>query len=127
MKIIPHSIRALGCTLILASGTAWIGGAVAAPAPTEPPRQETFRVSDLDLSTPTGVATLYQRIRAAAVRVCKPWNGDSAGTKVTWDLCRDSTLAHAVGELKLPALTAYYEARLPRNSKPPAVASTARR
>lgn len=115
------SIRRLCCRLILAGGAAWMAGAVAAPM--ETPAQAIVRVSDLDLSTATGVATLYQRIRTASQRVCKPWNGDEAGTKVTWDLCRDATIAHTVSELQLPALTAYYTASLQRDGKRPQLLS----
>jgi len=112
-----ESIRRLCCGLILAGGAAWMVGAAAAPAGT--PRQAIIRISDLDLSTATGVATLYQRIRTASQRLCKPWNADEAGNKVSWDLCRDATIAHTVGELRLPALTAYYTARLRSDGKPP--------
>jgi UrcA family protein len=81
--------------------------AIAAPPYDSPPPQ-VLKVTDLDLSRPADVVILYKRIYAAAVDVCKPWNGDSTGAKAVWDSCRDATVSGTVAKVNLPALTAYY-------------------
>ena len=77
-----------------------------AAAPLDAPRQQIVTAKDLDLSRPEGIDTLYQRIWAAAVYVCKPYNGDTSGSKVAWDSCRDATIAYTVARFNVPALRA---------------------
>jgi UrcA family protein len=66
---------------------------------------EVVRYSDLDLSSPAGIRTLYGRIQNAAWRVCLlmvPAPGIESGK------CRQTLIDVAVGEVNKPALTALH-------------------
>ena len=102
-----------GFTPIVTTGASfvllWAGAAMnnaIAGAPLDAPRQQIVTAKDLDLSRPEGIDTLYHRIWAAAVYVCKPYNADISGGKLAWDSCRDATIAHIVARFNLPALRA---------------------
>ncbi len=99
----------------LACAWVWIGSPTAFAS--DAPRSQTVNVRDLDLSKPAAVAQLYERLRAAATNVCKPYNSGEAGTKGTWDRCRDATLAYSVDRLDLPALTTYYSMKVGGNKR----------
>jgi UrcA family protein len=81
---------------------------------------ETVRYSDLDLSTPVGVRTLYKRIDNAAWKVCRQMfpatNGPSG---IANSKCRSTLVDAAVKDANRPTLTALH---MKRN-----VAVTARR
>ena len=71
-------------------------------------RSETVHFADLDTSNAQGAATLYQRIRSAAVRVChelEPFR-DLTMMQPYWS-CLSTAIANAVAEVNRPALTAY--------------------
>ena len=107
---IVHSTSA---ALALACAWLWVGSHTSFAA--EAPRSQLVNVRDLDLSRPAAVAKLYERIRAAARNVCRPYNPGETGTKGTWDRCRDATLARTVDRLNLPALTTYYSTKVGGN------------
>jgi UrcA family protein len=68
-------------------------------------RTETVKFQDLNVSTSAGVETLYNRIQAAARRVCfssGEWAAISALN------CATKAQARAVENLNLPQLTAYH-------------------
>ena len=69
-------------------------------------RSETVKFGDLNVGTPSGVQALYDRIHAAAKRVC------SEGDPRQWtaaNACARKAEARAVEKLSLPQLTAYYQ------------------
>ena len=94
-----------GASFVLLWAGAAMNNALAGP-PLDAPRQQIVTAKDLDLSRPEGIDTLYQRIWAAAVYVCKPYNADISGSKLAWDSCRDATIAYSVARFNVPALRA---------------------
>ena len=74
----------------------------------EPATTATVKFQDLNLATPAGVEALYNRIRAAAVRVC------SEPDPSVWQAvpaCISKTEARAIANANLPALTSYYKTK----------------
>jgi UrcA family protein len=73
---------------------------------------ETVRYSDLDLSTPVGVRTLYKRIDNAAWKVCRQMfpvaNGPSG---IANSNCRAALVDAAVKDVNRPTLTALHTKR----------------
>ncbi len=73
----------------------------------------TVRVTyhDLDLDTAAGVATLYKRIRSAAMSYCKSTRV-ATGTRVSsaFDLCVRDAVATTIQKIDQPNLSAYYAA-----------------
>jgi UrcA family protein len=98
-------------TALALTGTSFTGrvsaGATETPAQ-QPPRQ-VVRFSDLNLSTPVGIRTLYTRIANAAWSVCSDLvprgNGPSA---IKNDECRRVLVDIAVSEVNRPELTALH-------------------
>jgi UrcA family protein len=77
---------------------------------------KTVRFSDLDLSKPADVSTLYRRIQDAAWRVCSdlvPVRNGPSGIEHTQ--CRQALVDAAVGELNKPALTALHAGKTAGN------------
>ena len=70
-------------------------------------RQVKVLVADLNLSTAEGAATLYQRIKHAAWKVCKRPDGGFGDAGVFLH-CYHNALAHAVGDLGNAGVTAQY-------------------
>jgi UrcA family protein len=68
-------------------------------------RSETVKFADLDLGAPAGVEALYGRIHAAARRVCE----QPAGTLASSRACMTKAESEAIGKVKVPLLTAYYQ------------------
>jgi UrcA family protein len=73
------------------------------------------RISDLDLATPEGTATLYMRIRNAARTVCPTMDIRLLEEKAVWDRCVNEAIANAVTKVGSANLTAYYLARTHRS------------
>jgi UrcA family protein len=71
--------------------------------------RETVKFRDLDIDSPDGAATLYQRLQAAAQHVCfAQW--DSAPARVLRaEACANEAESRAVSQLNLAELTAYYQ------------------
>ena len=95
-------------TLLLLAVAIWIGNTpsgVVAQEAKRPPITRTVRYSDLDLTTPAGVQTLYDRIQQAAWVVCgqtlAPHNGPSALDTLR---CREALIQAAVKEVNNPSL-----------------------
>jgi UrcA family protein len=92
--------------------------ALCAPVFAQPPSEvaKTVRYSDLDLSTPAGVRTLYGRIQDAAWQVCHELvpaeNGPSGIENAK---CRHTLVDDAVDEMNKAALTALHTGRSPEN------------
>jgi UrcA family protein len=75
------------------------------PAPAGP--STTVRYSDLDLSTPYGVRSLYTRIQNAAWAVCREIVPASNAADARENLkCRHTLVESAVAQVNKPALTA---------------------
>ena len=71
-------------------------------------RFETVHFADLDTSNQQGAAALYQRIRSAALSVCR----DLESSREVWRMqlhaaCRDTAITNAVVAVNRPAVTAY--------------------
>jgi UrcA family protein len=84
----------------------WLAcGLVASNAHAGDERSETVKFSDLNLSSPAGVETLYGRIHAAVRRVCD----QPAGEQAAIGRCMKKTEGDAIGKVNVPLLTAFYQ------------------
>ncbi len=77
------------------------------------PVSETVKFADLNTDSPAGVAALYSRIHAAALRVCTSGSRDLTQLAAEKS-CTIDAEAHAVKQLNLGGLTAYYQAKTGR-------------
>jgi UrcA family protein len=84
-------------------------GVGAAAAATPDVRTETVRYQDLNLQSETGVEILFQRIHAAARRVCD--QPSAAGMFSSYGIkgCVEKAEGRAVTAVNLPALSAFYQ------------------
>jgi UrcA family protein len=69
------------------------------------------RYGDLDLSSPAGVRSLYERIQHAAWRVCLRSDPNARGIESM--KCRQAAVGAAVGKVNRPALTALHAGKNP--------------
>jgi UrcA family protein len=84
----------------------WLACAlVASNAVASDTRSESVKFGDLNLSSQAGVETLYERIHAAAKRVCEQPAGELGATRS----CVKKAEGEAIGKVNLPLLTALYE------------------
>jgi len=82
---------------------------VSSPFAAEPDtrvRTEDILFQDLNLTTTAGVDALYRRIHSAAERVCTD-SGQSNLAESASAKCTKDSLARAIKEINLPALTAF--------------------
>jgi UrcA family protein len=78
-------------------------------------RSEAVKFSDLNVDSPSGVQALYDRIHAAAKRVCS----DSDPLQhLAASACARKAEARAIGKLGLPQLTAFYQTKTSGQSQP---------
>lgn len=96
---------AMGICLLISSN--------AFAAPPADVRSETVKFADLNISTPSGVAALFQRIHAAAERVCEPSAGENPFHTLSTRTCVEQAQARAVAQINRPQLTAYFETKQP--------------
>jgi UrcA family protein len=92
----------MALTAVMLLAFAVVSGAYA----DEPVRSKTVKFGDLNLGSPSGVQALYERIHAAAWRVCSesdPIQRLGAGA------CARKAEAGAIEKLNLPQLTAFYQ------------------
>ncbi len=99
-------------SLLLLTTLAAAASASSVAAPPTDTRQTVLNYSDLNLSSISGVRSVYARIRKAAETVC----GDrhASGSRITqqdWRDCYDRAVADAVARLDKPALNAYHQRR----------------
>jgi UrcA family protein len=96
-------------TALALTGASFTGPVSAGPTPGQQPPSQVVRFSDLNLSTPVGIRTLYTRIANAAWSVCSDLiprgNGPSA---IKNDECRRVLVDIAVSEVNRPELTALH-------------------
>jgi UrcA family protein len=71
----------------------------------------TVRYYDLDLNSPEDVASLYGRIHAAAIDVCKQSEGSQLVNRVFWS-CVAHAIANAVKDAHNEKLSAYHWERI---------------
>jgi len=67
--------------------------------------------ADLNLATDAGAKVLFQRIHAAAERVCEVPNMRDLSSLSRAQACTDHAIAVAVEAVKAPALTKIYDAK----------------
>ncbi len=96
-------------TVLAASGTAL------ADHPTEPLDLPKVTVSyrDLNVANPEGARVLYNRIRAAAQKVCGPTLASwYPGVRASWNKCYEETVDRAVKDVNRPMLTGLHQKRI---------------
>lgn len=97
--------------------------ATAEPAPEAPPTQ-VVSFAELNLNSPTGVATLYRRIQKAADKVCAfPPPGRQLSRVEERNACNARATERAVVLVGVPALTAMHRAKSGRDFRSPQVAT----
>jgi UrcA family protein len=78
-------------------------------------RVETVKFQDVNVRSPAGIVTLYQRIHAAAKRVCSESDKMRQTEAVA---CARKAETHAIEELDLPLLIAYHQAKTGGGTQP---------
>jgi UrcA family protein len=69
------------------------------------------KYSDLNVSSTAGAATLYNRLRFAAARVCHPLNNRDFASQKLLAACVHKAMSDAVNEVNQPALFTIYDAK----------------
>jgi len=69
------------------------------------------KYGDLNLSTPQAATVLYGRIRVAAERVCRAFDGRDLAFKMYEGACVKKAIEDAVTKVHQPALFAIYNAK----------------
>ena len=82
-------------------------------------RSETVKFADLNLGSQAGVEALYQRIHAAAWRVCLQAAGEQAAARP----CQTKAESEAIGKVNNPLLSAFYQQK---TGKPPQTITASR-
>ena len=101
VKHVDRRSRAFSTAMLLAC--VW---AVSTAFAGEQLRSQTVRFQDLDVNTPDGVQALYDRIHAAAWRVCSG-TGDPI-EQLAAPACARKAEARTIATMNLPQLTAFY-------------------
>ena len=97
-------------------------GTVSFASESSDPLLEKVNYSDLNVSSTAGAATLYNRLRVAAARVCHPLNNRDFASQKLLAACVHKALSDAVNEVNQPALFTIYDAKT-GTSKPIMLAS----
>ena len=92
-------------SLVLATTLLVAFAASSVPA-SEQVRAETVKFTDLNVDSPAGVQALYDRIHAAAKRVC---SDSDPLQQLAASSCTRKAEARAIQKLSLPQLTAFYQ------------------
>lgn len=91
-----------------------VANAADAPPATAIPKDAprvTVDFADLDLSRPAGAEALYQRLRAAASRVCGDPDARRLEERVQRGVCREQAIERAVAGIGSRSFSAWYAAR----------------
>ncbi len=109
MKTFTHSLKnpARIALSVVALTAAFAAGARAGELP-----QVHVKYSGLDLDTPAGAATLYQRIRLAADEVCAVSGSRELARIAHEKACADRAIAEAVAAVNNPRVTRLYEVKM---------------
>jgi UrcA family protein len=75
------------------------------------------KYADLNVNNPAGAAVLYQRIRAAAEKVCAMPGSRELDRAAQAKACMTKATADAVAAVNAPALTGLYEAKAAGNTR----------
>ncbi|HEY2463966.1 MAG TPA: UrcA family protein [Steroidobacteraceae bacterium] len=86
------------------------------------PLQVKVKYADLNVSSTSGAATLYSRIRNAARIVCRPFESAELASKKHLAACVDKAMNNAIAEINQPALFTVAKAKA-GTSKPMLLAS----
>jgi UrcA family protein len=104
--IIAKSIVAVSFAAALAADSAATHAAEPAV------RSIIVRYAELDLSKRQGIEILYERIRGAAKRVCRPDSGALAiHDRASWRDCYQDAIERAVKQVNVPTLTALHRTK----------------
>jgi len=103
-------------TILAHVAALWLAcGLIASNAVASDARSESVKFADLNLSSQAGVETLYERIHAAAKRVCEQPAGELGAVRS----CVRKAESEAIGKVNLPLLTAFYEKKT--GNQPPTI------
>jgi len=99
-------------TFISLASTLVLGLAVSAAYADEAPKSLTVQFADLDLTNDAGAATLFNRIKGAAIKVCSAHSGGKTlRDKRQHAACVEFALLNAVARVDRPELTEYVTSR----------------
>ena len=99
-------------TFISIASTALLSLVLNAAYAEEAPKSLTVQFADLDLSKDAGAATLFNRIRGAALKVCSTYRGGpTLRDKQQHAACVDFAMSNAVARVDRPELTEYVTSR----------------
>jgi UrcA family protein len=87
----------------------FIVGTAFASSPDGDVRSESVKFQDLNLQSDAGVAALYQRIHAAARRVCDQPEEAGLSSAYAIQSCEEKAESRAIMKVNLPALSAFYQ------------------
>lgn len=91
------------------------------------PKSLTVQFADLDLSKDAGAATLFNRIKGAALKVCSAHSsGTTLRDKQQHAACVEFALSNAVARVDRPELTEYVTSRYSIEKKAPVRVTSAR-
>jgi len=86
----------------------------------EAPKSLTVQFADLDLSKDAGAATLFNRIKGAALKVCSAHSGGTTlRDKQQHAACVEFALPNAVARVDRPELTEYVTSRYSSEKQAP--------
>jgi UrcA family protein len=103
------NVQTLNRALLAHAAVALLAGALAVSTASagEPIRSETVKFQDLNVSSAAGAEALYNRIHAAAKRVCA--QPDAWQPSVI--ACVRKSEANAISKVNQPLLTAFYRSK----------------
>jgi UrcA family protein len=110
MTTSTRSTRGMIVAAILTSLISSFSAVCNAADPTDV-RTTIVKYADLDLSTPQGAASLYNRIRFASETVCSPSGQGDLAAMSRSQKCVKQAIAGAVAKVNQPALSAVYAAK----------------
>jgi UrcA family protein len=114
-------------TFIRLASTVFLGLTLNAAYGDEAPKSLTVQFADLDLSKDPGLATLFDRIKGAAERVCSAHSGGTTlRDQQQYAACVDFALSNAVARVDRPELTDYVVSRHSSEKKAPTKVATRR-
>jgi UrcA family protein len=112
-RLRPSSSALIATACIALSAVAPLPALADPPtAPAPHTLESKVSLADLDLSTAKGVRAAHKRLRAKAEHLCRQL-GDSASPTFRWTYaaCVQESLADAVHQLNVPAVTVLNQAR----------------
>lgn len=114
-------------TLIGLASTVLLSLVLNAAYAEEAPKSLTVHFADLDLNKDAGAATLFNRIKGAAIRVCSAHSsGNTLRDKQQHAACVDLALSNAVARVDRPELTEYVTSQYSVEKKAPAKVASER-